>query len=55
MQAIEKQVAVALESDTLALVEDLNKAYEILGQPSEALAVFVEQVNTVKLMKETMA
>eukprot|EP00347_Sterkiella_histriomuscorum_P021796 403332737 len=55
IQQIERKVASSLESDTLALKQDLSKTYEILEQVPTTLNIYVEQVNTLKFIKETIS
>mgnify|MGYP001565686040 CR=1 FL=1 len=43
-----------MESEIRVLKDDLSKALEILGQSPSSLNIFVEQVNTLKYVKEKL-
>ena len=53
VQSIESRVVEQLERVTSALKQDLGKSAEILQQTPNVLNVYVEQVNTIKALRET--
>lgn len=52
IDSIRSNVTLTMENETKFLREELSKASEILDQLPTSLNVYVEQVNTIKYVKE---